>query len=66
MTTWLKLKTGPIYDIKEAEKIARHLKSIYPKCECKTDFADGNIAVFITSKNDPTATRDLRCKEDRD
>jgi len=62
MNTWLKLKAGPIYDIQEAEKIVRYFKSIYPNCKCKTGFADGNIAVFVTSKNTLTATRHLRCE----
>jgi hypothetical protein len=51
MNTWLKLKTKPFFDFEDAEKFVRHFKSINPKRKYKAGFADGDVVVFVTSKD---------------
>ena len=49
MITWMKLKTKPFVDIKEAEKFIRHFKLFNPRKEFKTGFSDDDVAVFVGS-----------------
>jgi hypothetical protein len=51
VNTWLKLKTKPFFDFEDAEKFVRHFKSINPKRKYKAGFADGDVVVFVTSKD---------------
>jgi hypothetical protein len=51
VNTWLKLKTKPFFDFEDAEKFVRHFKSINPKRKYKVGFADGDVVVFVTSKD---------------
>ena len=51
MNNWLKLKTKPFADFEDAEKFVRHFKPINPKCKYKAGYADGDIVVFVISKD---------------
>lgn len=49
MITWLKLKTKPFTDIKDAEKFIRHFKFFNPKKDFKTGLSDDDVVVFVGS-----------------
>ena len=51
MITWSILKTKPFIDFEEAEKFVRHFKFVNPKCRFKAGVADGDIVVFVISKD---------------
>ena len=51
MNTWLKLKTEPFADFEDAEKYVRDFKPVNPRRKYKAGYADGDIVVFVISKD---------------
>ena len=49
MMDWLKLKTKPFVDLREAEKFIRHFKFFNPKKEFRAGYADDDVVVFVGS-----------------
>ena len=49
MITWLKLRTKPFANMKDAEKFVRHFRSFNPRKEFKTGTSDDDVVVFVGS-----------------
>ena len=49
MMDWLKLKTKPFVDLREAEKFIRHFKFFNPKKEFRAGYTDDDVVVFVGS-----------------
>lgn len=57
MITWLKLRTKPFTDMKDAEKFVRHFKFFNPKKEFKTGYSDDDVVVFVGSMGAETQNK---------